>query len=470
MFISKKSMKFVAILSAMILCVSCFAGCGNKAKDKNENGQTIFSVGQWPSQEGTDLDNWNARKAKFEEANPDFEVIPDNWTFDLKSFYAKAEAKTLPTLYNCYFTEMPQIIDMGYSSKLTKAFEESGLKEKFNPKIIEAVTDDNGDIYGFPYNAYVLGLVYNVDLFEKAGLMNEDGTPKQPKDWNELVEFALQIKEKTGKAGFILPTMNNYGGWISMPLFWSYGVDFMEMDKDGNWKATFDTQETVNALQFIKDLKWKYDIVPVNTLVDNGEYYKTYGIGEAAMLIGGAGTNDQARLYGMNPDDFGMMAMPKGPARHVTLLGGNIYCVANNATDDQIDGVLKWIGTQHTYEATDTFKENAEKSAKYAVEVNKALGVKTMSVWADNTESVNYQDEMIIKYANADLNHVKLYNDFLSSDVEIQAEEPVCAQELYDTIDKCIQQVWSDENADCAEIIKKACADFQKNYLDSLNF
>lgn len=44
-------------------------------------------------------------------------------------------------------------------------------------------------------------MAYNVDLMEQAGLMDADGTPKQPKDWSEVAEFAVQIKEATGKPG-----------------------------------------------------------------------------------------------------------------------------------------------------------------------------------------------------------------------------------------------------------------------------
>ena len=252
----RTSKKAVAVLMVAVIIMGIFSGCGKKATDKNEAGQTVISIGGWPTQEGTDLNNWNERKAKFEKDNPDFAIEPDPWLFDLKSFYSKAAGGTLPTLYNCYFTEMPQIKDMGYSKELTKALKNNGLLDKLNPKVLEAVSDKEGNVYGFPYSAYVLGLAYNVDLFEKSGLMNADGTPKQPETWDDVVEFSKIIKEKTGKAGFMLPTMNNYGGWLCMPIMWSYGVDFMELDENDKWVATFNTKEAVAALQFIKDLKW----------------------------------------------------------------------------------------------------------------------------------------------------------------------------------------------------------------------
>ena len=51
-----------------------------------------------------------------------------------------------------------------------------------------------------------------------------------------------------------------------------------------------------------------------------------------------------------------------------------------------------------------------------------------------------------------------------------KAEEPICAQELYGILDNCIQEVLTNKDADCAALLEKACSDFQKNYLDNIEF
>ena len=74
--------------------------------------------------------------------------------------------------------------------------------------------------------------------------------------------------------------------------------------------------------------------------------------------------------------------------------------------------------------------------------------------------------------SNINMNQVKLYNDFVADlgDCELKAEEPVCAQELYATLDSCIQEVLVNKDADCAALIKKAASDFQSNYLDNVDY
>ena len=461
--------KSLCLMVALILTISCFAGCGKNAKDKDEQGRTILSVGNWPSKEGKQLDDINEKKARFEEANPDVVIEPDMWAFDRKTFYAKAAGNQLPTLYTAGFTEVPEIINSGYSADLTDVLSERGYDGKINPAVLKAVSDENGRVFAFPTSCYLLGLAYNTELFSKAGLMEEDGTPKQPKDWNEVVEFAVKIKEATGKPGIVFNTSNNAGGWIFTCIAWSFGVDFMEKDENGKWKATFNTPEAAEALQWYKDLKWKYDVIPSNTIVDIVEAQKTLGTGNAAMYITAGNISPTLAKYGMNPEHLGMMAMPAGPKRHVTLLGGGVSCVKAGATEDQIDAALRWLETTYTFNLTEEFKANRIQDAENGLAAGNLIGINSLSAWSDQTEAYQWNKWMLSEYANSNPNHVRLYNEFVENcPAEIQPEEPVCCQELYQILDGCIQEVLTNENADCAKLLEKAAADFQMNYLDNL--
>ena len=165
-----------------------------------------------------------------------------------------------------------------------------------------------------------------------------------------------------------------------------------------------------------------------------------------------------------------MMGLPAGPKRHVTLLGGRVWGVSEKSSEAQIDAAIRWTEASYNYAATEDFKTATENSIKLALENNQLIGLKGMSIWSEDAESVTYEHQLIDKYANCNLNHVKLYNEFVKSDVEIQAEEPVCSQELYSVLDGCIQEVLTNENADCAALIEAACKNFQRDYLDNLTY
>ena len=97
-----------------------------------------------------------------------------------------------------------------------------------------------------------------------------------------------------------------------MNIAWSYGVDFMEQGEDGKWIATFNTPEMVEALQYIKDLKWKYNALPDNSVVDHDELTMLFATNQAAMtFISLSNANGFSRQYGMPLEDIMMAKMPQ---------------------------------------------------------------------------------------------------------------------------------------------------------------
>ena len=189
-------------------------------------------------------------------------------------------------------------------------------------------------------------------------------------------------------------------------------------------------------------------------------------------MISAGDLNWKVGQYDMDPELIGMLAMPAGPKKHVTLMGGSISNVSSKATDAQVDASLRWLETEYSPEATDEFKENKEKSIKLTLEKGQIITIKSMSPWSSDSEAVKFENGLRDELANANPNHVKLYNDFMADmgDCELRPEEPVCAQELYGVLDSCIQEVLTNKDADCAALLKKANSDFQANYLDNLDY
>lgn len=461
--------KIKRVVSVLLMMAVVAGGCSSCGTTKTTGGKVKLSVSNWPTTEGKSLDDMNKKKADFEAENSNIEIVPDTWNFDLRTFYPKAEAKMLPDIYVAPYTEIDKLIDGEYAADLTSALKEVGWYDMYNPRIKDLLSRD-GKMWLIPSGAYVMGVAYNIKMLEAAGLVEADGTPKQPKTWEEWAEFAVKIKEATGKPGIVLCTTNNTGGWQFMNIAWSYGVDFMEQQSDGSWKATFNTEEMVQALQFVKDLRWKYDVITANILVNQEEQQKVFATGGAGMMISAPAEASIANLE-MNPDEYGMMAIPAGPKKHVSLIGGNFRCLSNG-DEEQIDAAIKWLDFVGAgYRFDDVTKQNMKDSMETKVSNNEAIGIRSMSIWGDNNERNEYNNQLIDEYYNMKPNAAKLYNESLAdSALVLQPEEPVCAQDLYGVLDNCIQQVLNDENADCKQIIEKANTDFQTNYLNNVDY
>ncbi len=463
----KRSTKRVlAALLGMTLAVGCLAGCGKKVTDKTEDGKTILSLGDCADPE-TDPQKYEIELESFkffEETHPHIKLKPDTYRFDTRTYIAKANGGTMPTTYYVPPTEAKSIMDNGYAADLTAEFKKRGFYENINEFILENISRD-GKIYFLPGSLYSLGLVMNAEALEAAGYMGEDGTPVEPQTWEEMAEMAKKIKEVTGKAGFVLTTTQNAGGWLFTPIAWSYGVEFMKKDENGKWKATFDSPEMVKALQFVSDLKWKYDVIPANTLVDNTEMEKLIGTGEGAMALMNPSSIDNLSKYGFATDNLAYVRLPAGPERRVTLMGGSYYVVDANATEDQISAAFdyrEYCG--HSTKLTDDIKESIKRGIESRKASNKVVGLVSLSPWKADCEVEEYKAKVYAENANINMNRVKFYND--KDGIEYQAEEPVEAQALYAVLDSCIQEVLNNKNADIAALVKKSAEDFQKNQLD----
>ncbi len=456
--------KATALTLAAALLIPCLSGCGEKTGKKNDDRITI-SVSNAPKEENNPerYKQFMEQIARFEEKYPNIHVVGDEWAFDLQTFAAKAEGGTLPTIYYIPFTQTKNLMRLGYAVDITKQINDYGYYDIISDYTMENISHD-GKIYYMPRDLYTMNLTVNMNLFREAGLVDENDTPKIPNTYDELLETAKIIKEKTGKAGFMMPA-TGVGGWEFTVFAWAFGTQFME-ENDGKYTATFDSPECIEALQFIKDMKWKYDVLPDNIFINIEEQMKLMATDQCAMCISNYdATQNMAGNFGMKADDIGVGNLPAGPKRRVTLVGGSYASFAPNATQEQLDAAFKYLTFENdVLNFDDAAKKTMEDKVKLDIELGYIVGLKGLSIWNNNSEYQKYADELQEKLCNVNPNHIKAYND--QSGIEFQTEEPVCASNLNDTLAACIQEVLTDKDADCAAILKQANSDFQKNYLD----
>lgn len=453
------SMLCVAIMSMSML----ISGCQNGSDEK-----VSIVIGNWPSEtDAATVEYYNEYKRMMNEKYPDIEIVPDTTQISTKEFAAMASSGQLPNLFVSSYTELPLAAQSGFALDITDYCKEYQYTTNLNPLLVDKVSYDER-VYGIPSTAYSLGLACNRKMFEAAGLVNEDGSLQYPATYDELAQTAVKIKDATGQAGFSFPTMNNQGGWIFTSLAWSYGVDFMEQDSDGKWQATFDSPECVEALQYIKDLKWKYDVLPDNSFVDVTEQRKLFASDQAAMYLMHVPERMLVKTYSMDKDDICFGRVPAGPEGRYSLMGGNVYMISPNSTPEQVDAVFKWLDIiGESPNVSDYMKENLR--LEFEADNNENVPVmKTVpfSIWI-NDERMQLENELRSEYANVPDVNFSDYSSF--EDVIIQEEEPVATQELYSILDAGIQEVLTDENADCEAIVNRMANDFQVNHLDKLS-
>ncbi|MFD0714355.1 ABC transporter substrate-binding protein [Paenibacillus sp. GCM10027626] len=437
----------------------------SKGDGKTSAASVVFTNGDWPKPTDASLAQSEAWKATFDAKYPNVEMKTEHFEFDTNTFLPKAESGQLPNLFTTWLTEPQKIINAGYAADLTDVLKEYGYDSVLNPDMLSMMQKD-GRTYGIPTNGYYMGVWYNVNLLKQAGLMEEGGVPKFPQTYEELVEMAKTIKEKTGKPGFFLPTKNNQGGWQFMNIAWSYGTEFV-VQEDGKWKAVFNSPEAVAALQLIKDMKWKHNVLTDNVLVDINDLFRLFGTDQVGMSFGTLDwKNDPINDYKMSRDNLAMSKVPGGPAGRYTLTGGGLYMFSPSSSPEQIRAGLDWLKIKgFSPEVAAESLQGLEEQLKGDAELGRVVGPRGLKMWI-NEDRLQAEQAIYDKFTNVDM---ALWNDYINNEgVTIRPEVPVNAQELYKLLDGVIQAVLTKENADPQALLDKAAADFQRDYLDKV--
>ncbi|MEP6852118.1 MAG: ABC transporter substrate-binding protein [bacterium] len=100
--------------------------------------------------------------------------------------------------------------------------------------------------YGIPIDVHDMGLFYNKDLFEKAGL-----DPEKPPTTKDEYMSALDKMKAKGIQGSWVSPFQFTGGMMFQSLLWQFGGDMFDKDVK---TATWDSDAGVQALSFMTGL------------------------------------------------------------------------------------------------------------------------------------------------------------------------------------------------------------------------
>lgn len=463
-----KKFKLISLLLALCLMVSALAACtggGSQTSGSNSgasaSGDVVLSLGIYP------VDTDEAAKAEhekfialFEEKYPDVEIVRDNYEYALDTFVPRAESGTLPVVFTTWFTEPQKIIANGYAADITDYLEERGWLDQINPSILSLMSKD-GRVYGLPRDAYALGMMINLEMFEAAGYKNEDGTYQYPKTWDEVAEFAVKIKEATGQQAIAMQGQDNGAGWHFSNIAWNFGAEMTTLDADGIVSSNLNTPEFIAALEYVKALRWEHDVLLDPATINWGTGYEALGTGTAAMYIAANDGVNQPKNYGMTPDQFAIIPMPAGPGGDQYLLtGGTPYMFSADATPEQINAALDYIEIMGK---VPMLNDDVREGQRITQENNNAEGIPVIPTFPLYTDSaiVDMQDEVVEEFSNVDMRLWQDYVDMMRADGHLHAEEAGLTQDMYAQILQVLQEIFSNKDADCAELAATADKNYQ---------
>lgn len=431
----------VTAISAGALLVGCSTDGGSSAGD----GVTI-TVAIDAGLEPEARDNFDARVATFEEDHPDITVEAQEYTWTGTTFTADLAGGTLPDVFTIPFTDGRGLIAGGQIADISSYVAELPYADQFNPNVAQAGEAEDGSMWAIPIAAYGQGLHYNRTLFEEAGL--DPDAP--PTTWDEVREYAKTIADATGEAGYATMTSGNTGGWILTTLVDAFGGRTENGDAT---EPTLDSDPAVEeALEYLHDLRWDDNSMGANFLYEWGTINQDFSSGRIGMYVSGGGNyGNLITQNALNPDDYGLAALPLQGDDPGLLGGGTLAAVSPKASDAEQAASVEWIDFYYLAKIAD--EDTAVETAELAASLDQPVGAPELPIF--NQEQYDTYQSWIAPAVNVPVEQMAPYTEAIF-DQPLVAEPRVATQDVYALLDAVVQAVLTDQNADIAQLLANA--------------
>ncbi len=315
--------KIIFIICMIFSIIFSSVGLGLAAEKK-----ITLRFANWGSTEKATSDLFKKMIADFEGKNPNIKIDSVAFPYgDIKQQVLVMSAAG--DVIDVVQAERPMVdsyIGSGYVSEIEHYFSKNYLND-FYPNILGDLKS-GGKLYGIPWIASPWVLIYNKDLFAKAGL--NPNIP--PQNMAQLMDAASKLSELKDKDGNAVYGLGETTG--NVPISGSSIYRVMLSFGGGIWskkgKVVVNTKENVEAFKYLKTLyEKKYnpetaklkDLRNLMAIGRLGMYYdQTWGIGG---------------VFGINPAMKSQIGMAPIPATGVTNglsnLSAHVLCIMKDS-------------------------------------------------------------------------------------------------------------------------------------------
>ena len=420
------------------------AGCsGSDAPAAEDNGPvTIVVNGLPPDTDPVNRANFQADVKEFEAKYTNIKVDAREGMMDPQTFAAKLAGGQLEDVFYVYFTDPQALIRKRQVSDISRQLANFPATKDIKPELMRIFSDDGGKVYGLPSQNYSMGLVYNRELFSKAGL--DPAAP--PKTWAEVREAAKKLSTLgDGVVGYGDYSKSNTGGWHFTAETYSLGGDVATLD-GATWKASFNNSTGKQVLQQLKDMRWADNTMGEKQLLEYADLLRMMGGNQLGMYLGtGSDIVNIVNQYKGKFETFGLGQIPDGKA---TLGGGDGYMFKAGLSPEKIKAGLTWL----SFKNLDPSRTAAttERSSKN----KEPVGLPQPNVWVAGTDAETKLIDARKQFGNVPTEN---FAPFAATVAQIPLKlEPPLAQQIYAVLDVPMQKVLTDKNADIDALLAGA--------------
>ena len=238
--------------------------------------QAAVKINVWTGLSGDDKGRFEEMIKAFNASQGEVEAVPSFYQWDLmhSKLVASVQAGGTPEALLMWVTVMPEMTQFGALQPMDELLAEAGVRaEDFVPRAWNLGVI-GGKRYGIPMDTHILGLYYNTELFEKAGL----DPSKPPVTREEFVAAARKLTVGPSQWGLAIPSSTAWPVRYWMGFLHQEGG---KMFTDDLRKAAFNDAKGRAAFQFMSDLIHVQKVAPP-VMTDINKAFLTK---QAAMIL-----------------------------------------------------------------------------------------------------------------------------------------------------------------------------------------
>ena len=281
-------MKRVSKAVAGILCaVVAFSASGCTKKSEKTDASSVTVIEVWSSDTSAKAvytklaDEYNAGDGKKAGIKIDFKVKENDsyqQVVDLAFKSGNAPDLLMPT-------NVATMVEKDQLMPLNDIPGMEGLIEKRKPYTRDFYNAYNGNLYTLPLGSTTIGLLYNKDMFKKAGIVDKNGNALPPETWEEFRADAKKLTNKSkNEYGVVLPF--KWSGWFNSdivnPGMASLGISNGYDPRTGKYDFS-GYEPIVNTFLGIKDDE---SYLPGAETIDNDVARARFAEGGIGMKVG----------------------------------------------------------------------------------------------------------------------------------------------------------------------------------------
>ena len=330
--------KFLTVLLCVGMAMGLLAGCGDgDASTDGQNG----SEGEEESVSGevrmaywdVSFDGYlNRCIEEFNKLYPDVEIILEPSTSG--EFWTKLEAaSTGGSAADVFWMNGPNITKYargGVLMPIDEFLEDSELDLGNYPESMVQLYNIDGKQYGVPFCFDTVGVWYNKDIFDEAGVPY----PEDDWTWEEMVDIARQLTREDGSVyGIAAPVANQTAFYNTICAM---GGEVISEDKKS---SGYDKPETQAGIQCWVDLQ-KEGLSPSLASLTESPADAQFLSGRVAMYWNGSWFASTVAASELS-DSIDVAELPSLNGTKATVIHGSINAISKN-TENPV-AAWKWV-------------------------------------------------------------------------------------------------------------------------------